>query len=206
VHADVLVGHDAPRGVPPLDSWLTATNHFWPADGVTYSNAGRRVLHRGFLQVRPELYLGGHYHLHVDDTVQFDDGDQLFISRVVILDMNDRPGAGSQAILDVESLELQFFARDDAAVPELRREAGVWHVHPTDSVYIVDFDARTLERRPGPGADPFSTNSQRPPRSMEICRLGEAAFMTVIDGDAPEGLRWQTTGDITRIERVEGAR
>lgn len=113
-HADVLVGHDAPRGVPSLDAWLEATNHFWPDDGVTYSNAGRRMLHRGFLQVRPDLYLGGHYHRHVDDTVQFDTGVQSFTSRVVILDMNGSSSAISQAILDVHSLELQFFARAES--------------------------------------------------------------------------------------------
>jgi hypothetical protein len=205
-HADVMIGHDAPCGVPTLDAWLEATNHYWPADGVTYSSAGRRMFHRGFLQVHPELYLGGHYHLHVDDMVQFDTGVQLFICRVAILDMNGSSSAISQAILDVQSLDLQFFARADATVTELTGvETGVWHVGVADAVYVIDLDARTFARRPGPDADTRSTDHPRPLRGVEICRIGEPAFLSVFDGDAPGGFRWQTTGEITRIERMEGA-
>lgn len=202
-HADVLVGHDAPRGVPTLDAWLEATNHFWPDDGVTYSNSGRRMLHRGFLQVRPEVYFGGHYHLHVDDTVQFDTGVQLFICRVVILDMNDRPGAISQAILDVGTLQFQLFTRDDGIVTDLTGvEAGVWHVHTGHGVYVLDLDARTLERRPGPEADARSTDRPRPLRGVEICRVGEPAFWTITSDEAVDGYSWQTSSEVTRIERV----
>jgi hypothetical protein len=78
-------------------------------------------------------------------------------------------------------------------------------VHTADAVYIVDLDARTLERRPGPNASHHSTDSPRPLRSVEICRVGEPAFLTVVDVDSSDGYRWQITGEVTRIERVEGA-
>jgi hypothetical protein len=112
-HADVMVGHDAPLGVPALDRRLVATDHWWPEAGVAYSAAGRQMFHRGFLQVRPRLYLGGHYHYHVDETVDFDTGGDPFSCRVVILDMNQGNG-WSQAILDVATLDLHYFSRDDA--------------------------------------------------------------------------------------------
>ena len=61
--------------------------------------------------------------------------------------------------------------------PELTGiETGVWLVHTRDSVYVVDFAARTLARMPIPGADFRSTDRVRPLRSVEICRIGEPAF------------------------------
>lgn len=205
-HTDVLVGHDAPIDVPSLDAYLTATDRWWPSDGVVYSTAGRNVFHRGFLQVRPQVYLGGHYHFHVDETVDYTTDQEEFVCRVVILDCNDKPSAISQGILDVQTLELQLFTRNDETVTELTgTESGVWHVHTAVSVYILDFDAWTLERRLGINADARFTDHPRPLRSVEICRVGEPAFLSVFDGDSPEGFRWQTTGDVTQIERVEGA-
>jgi predicted phosphodiesterase len=111
--ADVLIGHDAPRHVPALDAWLAATNHWWPRDGLTYSAAGRAMFHRGFLEVKPKLYLGGHYHHHIDERVDYEMGDEAFQTRVVLLDMNGSGPAISQAILDVRTLDLEYVARDD---------------------------------------------------------------------------------------------
>ena len=87
----------------------------------------------------------------------------------------------------------------------LQTARGVWHVHTGDAVYIVNFQARTLERRPGINADLRSTDPPRPLRSVEICRVGEQAFFSVFDGDSPGGYRWQTTSEVTRIETVTGA-
>ncbi|MEX1078023.1 MAG: metallophosphoesterase [Homoserinimonas sp.] len=114
-HADVMVGHDAPLGVPTLDRYLMSTNHWWPEAGVAYSAVGRQLFHRGFLQVRPRLYLGGHYHLHIDDTVDYGAGAESFTCRVVILDMAEGHGC-SHAVLDVSTLDLQFIAQGDATL------------------------------------------------------------------------------------------
>lgn len=122
-HACVLVGHDAPIGVPTLDAHLAATDHWWPESGLAYSAMGRRTFHRGFMQVWPALYLGGHYHLHVDETVEFDDGAGTFTSRVVILNMNGFATI-SQAVLDVDTLHLDFFSlRDELSPPGSTRDA-----------------------------------------------------------------------------------
>ncbi|MBF0671358.1 MAG: metallophosphoesterase [Salinibacterium sp.] len=116
-HACVLVGHDAPIGVPTLEAHLTATNHWWPTSGLAHSAMGRRMFHRGFMQVRPKLYLGGHYHLHVDETVEFNDDAGDFTSRIVILNMNGHATV-SQAVLDVDTLQLKFFSlRDEHRTP-----------------------------------------------------------------------------------------
>ena len=111
---DVLLGHDSPLHVPTLDEQLTRTDHWWPENGRRYSAAGRAMFNRGYLQVRPQLYLGGHYHCHIDQHVdQRRDDGTLFDSRVVVLHMNGSDVAGSPAILNVQSLALQFLTRDD---------------------------------------------------------------------------------------------
>ena len=111
-HADVLIGHDAPLHLPTLDAWLAATDHGWPPAGLKYSAEGRAMFHRGFLQVQPRLYLGGHYHRHVDELVTYRPGKREFQTRVVILDQGGSASATSQAILDVRTLELEFLTRD----------------------------------------------------------------------------------------------
>ncbi|MBB5640430.1 metallophosphoesterase family protein [Cryobacterium roopkundense] len=114
--ADVLIGHDAPLHLPTLDAWLAATDHGWPPDGLKYSAEGRAMFHRGFLQVRPRLYLGGHYHRHIDESVTYTTGETEFQTRVVILDEGGSASGTSQGILDVQTLELEFITRDGVQV------------------------------------------------------------------------------------------
>ena len=110
--ADVLIGHDAPLDLPSLDAWLAATGHGWPPAGLKYSAEGRAMFHRGFQQVQPRLYLGGHYHRRIDELVTYSPGDREFQTRVVILDQGGSASATSQAILDVRTLELEYITRD----------------------------------------------------------------------------------------------
>ncbi|TFD36286.1 hypothetical protein E3T34_01015 [Cryobacterium sp. TMT1-62] len=111
-HADVLIGHDAPLGLPTLDAWLAATDHGWPPAGLRYSAEGRAMFHRGFLQVQPRIYLGGHYHRHIDELVTHSPGDREFQTRVVILDQGGSAVSTTQAILDVDTLELEYISRE----------------------------------------------------------------------------------------------
>jgi len=111
-NADVLIGHDAPLHLPTLDAWMAATDHGWPPAGLKYSAEGRAMFYRGFLQVRPRLYLGGHYHRHIDELVTYSPGVREFQTRVVILDQGGSASATSQAILDVRTLGLEFITRD----------------------------------------------------------------------------------------------
>ena len=125
--ADILIGHDAPLNLPTLDAWLAATDHGWPPAGRAYSAAGRAMFHRGFLQVQPRLYLGGHYHRHIDELVTYPAGDAEFQTRVVILDQGGPASATSQGILDVETLELEYIARDNAGRAQRTRMCPYRH-------------------------------------------------------------------------------
>ncbi|MBC7597305.1 MAG: metallophosphoesterase, partial [Kineosporiaceae bacterium] len=125
--APLLIGHDAPLHVPALERELAATDRDWSVEALAYAAAGRAVFHRGFLSVQPELYLGGHYHLHIDEQVTYHSEGGEFTCRVVILDMNGT--ATSQAILDVNTFTLTFLTRDADTVHELSGdEAGVWEI------------------------------------------------------------------------------
>ena len=117
---DILIGHDAPMNLPTLDRQLVETDELRPEASREYAAAGCAVFHRGFLQVQPKLYFGWHYHRFIDETVAYGTGETRFVSRVVILDKNGSRHAISQAILDVVTLELSFFGRDDSTVTELR--------------------------------------------------------------------------------------
>lgn len=111
--AELMIGHDAPLGVPTLDDYLKATSYRWPTSGNEYSRAGRAMFHKGFMQVRPRIYVGSHYNYFVDQTVTFCTGEHTFQTRVVILDAGGPRQAVSQAILDTSTLELEFFSVSD---------------------------------------------------------------------------------------------
>ncbi|AZZ54933.1 metallophosphoesterase family protein [Rathayibacter iranicus] len=108
---DVLLSHDAPNDIPYLRLILRGNEKRWDPRGLAYANAGQAQFQRGFLQVKPNLTVGGHYHLFVNQTIERDG----FTSRHVILDLDDST-AVSQAVLDTDTLELLFFRLDGAPV------------------------------------------------------------------------------------------
>lgn len=112
---DVLLGHDAPQNVPALDAFLAKTAHHWSAEALRYADAGRQKFHQGFLQTRPRLYAGGHYHLHVDQRVRYESAG-WFETRVVILDRDGSDTTISQAVLDVDTIDLTFLTRDGTPI------------------------------------------------------------------------------------------
>ena len=112
--ADILLGHDAPLQVRSLDSQLNPMA--WTEHEVRYANAGRAMFHRAFLQVKPALSVSGHYHCHVNETRTFRTPDGSFRSRIVVLDNNGSATKVSQAILDVDSLNLDFLTRNGTSL------------------------------------------------------------------------------------------
>ncbi|WP_403025216.1 metallophosphoesterase [Salinibacterium sp. GXW1014] len=197
--ADVMIGHDAPLDLPALDRHLAATEHLWSESGLVYADAGRRVFHRGFTQVRPHLYLGGHYHLHVDQTVDFLAGEDRSRCRTVILDMNRGGDAVSFAIMDVEGLSLEYLTRRERPVTSLTgRESGRWHVTTAEGTHMLDLDARTIEQTP-------EANDGNPaPQLLELllCRVGLPLSWTDTRRHDPTADHRQDASDVERIARV----
>jgi len=164
---DILVGHDAPVPWPKLDSRLSQSPSWWSEEDQRYANEGREMLTRAFIAVRPKLYIGGHFHLYVSDSLAFPTG---FTTTIVTLDMNGPDRAFSQGILDLQTFEFDPIDRDDvggdrvyndyvrsavAAEPYVakrvpRRErlsdedSGTWLVTTEDSRWMFDLDARRV--------------------------------------------------------------
>jgi len=207
-HADVLVGHDAPLDVPSLDTVLAGTDRYWSKTGLAYARQGRQMFHRGFLQVSPELYLGGHYHLPVDETVGYFNGRRGFATRVVLLDMVQGHTA-SNAILDTESLVMEFFTTGGKTVPQpagqvtdLKMElGGRWMIHTLGSRHLFDLDKLTVERLPGSGAEPLESDRVHSLRSIVSARIGEPGRWTMRGDDLVE-YYWHVSSIIRHIERL----
>ncbi|MBC7592398.1 MAG: hypothetical protein H7288_00370 [Kineosporiaceae bacterium] len=108
---DVLIGHDAPAPWPALDAQLETIGS-WTADALAYAAEGRHMFTHGFLAVQPKLYIGSHFHLHLDETLSFGDGDEQFTSRVVLLDAASHHAGLSQGVLELASLDFEPFSLD----------------------------------------------------------------------------------------------
>ncbi|SEB74148.1 Calcineurin-like phosphoesterase superfamily domain-containing protein [Paramicrobacterium humi] len=116
-HADVLLSHDAPLHVPALDATLRSADKYWPPRSLAYARAGRRMFHKGFLQVRPQLSIGGHYHQFIDATVDYELPDGAFTSRVIVLDEGGT-FRGNCAILTLPTLDIEVFDVEGRPYPE----------------------------------------------------------------------------------------
>jgi hypothetical protein len=198
----VLLGHDAPLDVPDLDRALASESAGWPPDAVAYAEQGRRVFHCGFMAVRPELYVGAHYHRHVDQTLTYVDGAGAFRCRVVTLDQN-KSKTISLAVLDTWTLQLEFLTRGDATVERLTmRDQGRWIVRTADAELVFDLDARTVERRPLPGARQ-SPHIDRPLPLLDIrmLHIGVIAIYTVDPLD--EHTPYQDLFSSTVVDKIE---
>jgi hypothetical protein len=112
---DVLVGHDAPLHVPSLDQALAWDRSGHRPSAHEYAIEGRRMFHQGFIAVRPRISVSGHFHHPIDEVVTYiGDDNETFDCRVVILDQGGNSTNLAQAILDVDTLDLQLLTRGGA--------------------------------------------------------------------------------------------
>jgi predicted phosphodiesterase len=205
-HADIMVGHDAPLNVSTLDIQLARTDQRWSHRGLTYARQGRRTFHKGFLQASPSLYLGGHYHLPVDEVVGYFDGTRGFASRVVLLDMVQGEG-WSSAILDTRTLQLEFFTTAGVPVPpspaqvtELSVEmTGRWLVESDGSWHRFNLDDLTVERVPRPGAARLAAIDRVCRiRTLDAVRIGEPGRWSLLSESVPDYV-WHVSSVIQHI-------
>lgn len=201
--AEIMLGHDAPTPLPSLDAALATTDRYWPEEMLAYSAAERKQFTQGFREVRPRLYVGGHYHQHIDETVVYGEGKAAFKTRVVLLAMNGATTL-SQAVLNVETMEVETFARAEATVTRLTgAESGLWAVHTRDSVHLFNLDAQTVERRPGPNALLANIRDVRQIRSIKVCEIGQRGFWTFPSDGPFVNYLWTFSSVVEHIERVE---
>ena len=83
-------------------------------------------------------------------------------------------------------------------------EGGHWQVWTQGSSYLVDLEAMTITRIPGPDSSSSINDHERPLCILDICRVGAAGYWTMhagADSDSVEFF-WQICTEIRRIERL----
>lgn len=95
-YADVMVGHDAPRGVPRVDSVIAGNPMGFLDEDLAYADIGRGLMNKAFHAVAPSYFFHGHYHVGGSDYVDVGDGRALVTS--LAHEMNNY----SMAVLDTE--------------------------------------------------------------------------------------------------------
>lgn len=120
---NVMFTHDAPRDVPTLTRYAQSTELDWEIHELAYAETTRARLDRVFRVAKPQLLMHGHWHIKVDDTVDFeshwndsgewsDDITGVFTSRIVGLDMNR--SIDNLAVLDLSDLSVIILQRETA--------------------------------------------------------------------------------------------
>lgn len=112
-HADVMVCHDAPWGVPGIENKI-ATNPFgFDTNDLSYALEGRQRMLHALRAVQPKLFLHGHYHFLVDETydVPYESSDDSTEFTTHILGLNCDGNDFSLGQLDLDTLEAHAWNR-----------------------------------------------------------------------------------------------
>ena len=84
-------------------------------------------------------------------------------------------------------------------------EGGIWRVVTRGSSHILDLNAGTVTRIPGPGRPTSFNDRTRPLRTLEACRVGNAGRWSMLSDDLMIDFYWHITSQIRRIDRVAEA-
>lgn len=110
-HADIMITHDAPDGVPSLEKLMRDNsierdkmNMSISAEGIAYGDEGRRLMTAAVQVVQPQLLFHGHYHLDYTEDVSFTEGD--FTTTFVGMNKDNDPN--NVAILDTDTLHWEW--------------------------------------------------------------------------------------------------
>ena len=108
-HADVMLAHDAPF-VQQIQKVIGSNPHGFPRKDIEYAYEGRKLIDRAFAGVKPKVFVHGHYHFNVDETVNWPDGE----SRVFGLNRDGQ--AGAIGFLDLETLGIGVIDSSEFAI------------------------------------------------------------------------------------------
>lgn len=98
-YADVFVAHDAPHGVQTIETRIAGNPMgFWEGD-LAYAEVGRERMTRAFEGVKPKLFLHGHYHFPVNETV----------GETHVVGLATDTANGSLGALDTEDLSVEIW-------------------------------------------------------------------------------------------------
>ena len=95
---------------------------------------------------------------------------------------------------------------DDAQCVDglLPGSTGTWRITTATggSTHVVDLDAGTVTRFPGPASSPTINDCERPLRTLDACRVGEPGRWTMQTDSESVEYYWHVTSVILRIEKI----
>lgn len=102
---DVMITHDAPNGIAPLDALMKDNAREWSEEGLQYADQGRQLMDAAVNIVKPHILFHGHYHYdYVVDTVFGE--DEQFTTTVVGL--NRDTYKNNNMILDLNDMSMEW--------------------------------------------------------------------------------------------------
>ncbi len=104
-HADIMIGHDAPKGVRTIETRIARSAHHWDPVDLAYADHSRDLYTRAVAGVEPDLALHGHYHFPVNDTWTHPDTGNATRIFGLSTDWDYQYALGT---LDTDSLEAEF--------------------------------------------------------------------------------------------------
>lgn len=117
-HADVMLAHDCPYGVPLFGGHKAGTGD-WSYEDIAYSEKSRMMLKQAVDTVKPDLFFHGHYHFFADHTTVLNDGLDDYTLHSIGLDQDthvNNIGLLSLPDLDFTVVDYSLYQRP-AVVP-----------------------------------------------------------------------------------------
>lgn len=108
-HADIMVAHDAPRGVPQIETRIAGNPGGFEAADLEYALQGRNDMLSVVDVVRPKLFFHGHYHFQVDDKLEIFNENTGLDDVVRIIGMNADGAPGTCGVLTLPDLKFEFW-------------------------------------------------------------------------------------------------
>ena len=105
-HADVMIAHDAPNGVPALSENSKNDNSKWSMEALHYAAQSRYMMTHAVDGVRPKVFFHGHYHKAYINDVLLGEPEDTYQVRSVGLAKDKDPD--NVVILDVGDLSVEF--------------------------------------------------------------------------------------------------
>lgn len=84
-------------------------------------------------------------------------------------------------------------------------EGGRWRIWTQGSTHVMDLEAMTVTRHPGPTSGRTINDTTRPIREIRQCQVGESGYWTMSAGGLMDPIDhyWQATTPISKIERID---
>jgi hypothetical protein len=102
---DVMITHDAPDGIPPLDALMAGNASEWNEEGIQYAEEGRKLMNAAVEIVKPQMFVHGHYHYDYVVNVEFGE-EEKFMTTVVGL--NRDTYKNNNMILDLNTMKTEW--------------------------------------------------------------------------------------------------